>query len=107
MLRGMGKRFNEIDDTIMQILIDGTEQMSAADICKMCEHIKRRIIINPNNTVTACVVREYSELIGIQTREQKIKICKTLKNSSKKMSVNKISELTGIPTSSVDRYFKG
>ena len=80
--------------------------MSAADMCKMCEHIKRRIIINPEYTITSCVLREYCGFVGVRTKEQKVKICKALKDNCKKISVKKISELTGIPTSSVDRYLK-
>lgn len=104
--RGMRKRYEEIDDGIIQIIVNGTEQMSAADICKMCEHIKRRSIIYPEHTITSCVLREYCEFVGVQTKEQKVKICKTLKSKYKTISVKNISELTGIPTSSVDRYLK-
>ena len=104
--RGLGKRYEEVDNGIIQIIVDGTEQMSAADLCKMCEHIKRRIIINSEYTTTSCVLREYCEFVGVRTREQKVMICKALKNNCKKISVKKISELTGIPTSSVDRYLK-
>lgn len=104
--RGMGKKYGEIDDGIIQMVVDGTEKMSAADICKMCEHIKRRTIISPENTIAACVLREYCDFVGVQTKEQKVKICQALKNNCKKLSVKKISELTGIPTSSVDRYLK-
>lgn len=104
--RGMGKRYEKIDDGIIQIIVDGTAKMSAADICRMCEHIKRRTIIYPEDTITTCVLIEYCEFVGVQTKEQKVKICKTLKNNCKKISVKKISDLTGIPTSSVDRYLK-
>ena len=104
--RGMGKRYGEIDNGIIQMLVDGTEQMSAADLCKMCEHIKRRTIINPEATLASCILREYCEFVGVRRKEQKIMVCKMLKNNCKKISVKRISELTGIPTSSVDRYLK-
>lgn len=104
--RGMGKRYEEIDDVIIQIIVNGTEQISAADICKMCEHIKRRSIIYPDHTMTSCAIRAYCEFVGVQTKEQKVTICKALKNKCKAISVKNISELTGIPTSSVDRYLK-
>lgn len=104
--RGMGKRYEEINYEIIQIIVDGTEQMSAADICKMCEHIKRRAVIYYEDTITTCILKEYCDFIGAQTKEQKVLICKTLRNNYKKISIKKISELTGIPTSSVDRYLK-
>lgn len=73
---------------------------------KMCEHIKRRTIINPEATLASCILREYCEFVGVRRKEQKIMVCKMLKNNCKKISVKRISELTGIPTSSVDRYLK-
>lgn len=104
--RGMGNRYEKIDDEIIQIIVDGTEQTSAADICKMCEHIKRRSIIYPEDAIASCVLKEYCDFIGTQTKEQKITICRLLKKNYNKISIKKISELTGIPTSSVDRYLK-
>lgn len=104
--RGMGTKYGKIDDGIIRMMVDGTDQMSAADICKMCEHVKRRSIIDPDSTITSCMLREYCEFVGVRTKEQKVMICKALKGNCSKMSVGKISELTGIPTSSVDRYLK-
>lgn len=104
--RGMGTKYGEIDDGIIRMMVAGTDQMSAADICKMCEHVKRRSIIDPDSTITSCMLREYCEFVGVRTKEQKVMICKALKGNCSKMSVGKISELTGIPTSSVDRYLK-
>lgn len=105
-IRGLGKKVLDIDNTTIQILANGTNMLSAADICKMCEHIKRRTVIYPKETITKAALAEYCEYIGIRTKEQKIQICKALKNNGKKMTVNKISEITGIPRSSVDRYLK-
>lgn len=104
--RGMGKRLKEIDNEVIEIVLNGTTQMSAADLCKMCEHVKRRIIINPEYTPTACMLREYCEFVDIRTREQKVLICKALKDNYEQISIKKISELTGIPTTSVNRYLK-
>lgn len=104
--RGLGPKKLEIEDGVVQILVDGTDSLSAADICKMCEHIKRRIILYSNETVTTSALAEYCEYVGLKTKEQKVKLCKTLKNNGKKMTVKKISEITGISSSSVDRYLK-
>lgn len=104
--RGMGTKYEKIDDGVIRMMAEGTDQMSAADICKMCEHVKRRSIISPENSITSCMLREFCEFVGIRTKEQKVMICKALKGNCSKISVNKISELTGIPTSSVDRYLK-
>ena len=95
-----------MESTTIQILINGTNSLSAADICKMCEHIKRRTILYPEETITISALTEYCEYTELKTKEQKIKLCKALKNNGKKMTVKKISEITGISNSSVDRYLK-
>lgn len=105
-VRGLDKRIGEISEGCKKIIIEGTATMSAADVCKMCEHIKRRTILYPDKSVEACVMMEFCNYADIRTREQKIEICKLLKKSDKKMTIKRISEITGIPSSSVDRYLK-
>ena len=105
-VRGLGQKVLEMEDAVIQILVDGTDSLSAADVCKMCEHIKRRTILYPEETITMSALTEYCEYTGLKSKEQKIKLCKALKNNGKKMTVKKISEITGISSSSVDRYLK-
>lgn len=105
-IRGLGQKTLEIEDAVIQMLVDGTDSLSAADVCKMCEHIKRRTILYPEETVTMSALTEYCDYAGLKTKERKVKLCKALKNRGKKMTVKKISEITGIPSSSVDRYLK-
>lgn len=105
-IRGLGNHSKEIDKGIIKILVDGTDGVSAADICKMCEHIKRKTIIYSEQSIETLALQEYCEYAEPKTKEEKIAICKLLKENCGKISVKKISELTGIPTSSVDRYLK-
>lgn len=104
--RGLGNYFQGIDAPIIKILVDGTKDVSAADICKMCEHIKRKSIMYPEQSISTLALKEYCDYAGLKTKEQKITICKLLKSNSQKLSIAKISELTGIPVSSVGRYLK-
>ena len=104
--RGLGQKILEMEGAVIQMLVDGTDSLSAADICKMCEHIKRRTILYPEETVTMSALTEYCEYAELKTKEQKVRLCKALKNNGKKMTVKKISEITGISSSSVDRYLK-
>lgn len=104
--RGLRAYIKEIDEGIIKILVDGTNGVSAADLCKMCEHIKRKTIIYSEQSISVLALKEYCEYAGLKTKEQKIAICKSLKENCGKISVKRISELTGIPTSSVDRYLK-
>ncbi len=104
--RGLGNYFREVDNGIVKIIVDGTKDISAADICKMCEHIKRKTIMYPEESISGLALKEYCDYAGLKTKEQKIAICKSLKDNCKKISIIRISELTGIPTSSVGRYLK-
>ena len=92
-IRGLGQKALELEDVVVQMLVDGTDSLSAADICKMCEHIKRRTILYPKETLVMSALTEYCEYAVLNTKEKKI-------------TVKKISERTGISSSSVDRYLK-
>jgi SpoVK/Ycf46/Vps4 family AAA+-type ATPase len=105
-LRGLRNQCKEMDKATISILTDGTDGISAADICKLCEHIKRRTIIYPDQPIETLALKEYCEYVGIKTKDQKKAICKAIKTNYSKISVKKISEMTGIPTSSVGRYLK-
>lgn len=105
-VRSLSNKATDISDNTIDIMTNGTEQLSAADICKMCEHIKRRILMNKEDSADVNALREYCEIINISSKESKILICKQLKNSGKEMTIKKISSITGIPTSTVDRCVK-
>lgn len=105
-IRNLGQRGLELEEAVMEMLVEGTDSLSSADVCKMCEHIKRRTILYPEETVTMSALTEYCQYAGLRTKEQKVKLCKALKNNSNKMTIKKISEITGISNSSVDRYLK-
>lgn len=83
-VRGLGQKVLEMEDAVIQILVDGTDSLSAADVCKMCEHIKRRTILYPEETITMSALTEYCEYTGLKSKEQKIKLCIALKNNGKK-----------------------
>lgn len=104
--RSLGNYYKKIDRGIIKILIEGTYGMSGSDICKMCEHIKRKTILYSARPIETLVLQEYCEYVGINTRKQRSAICKVLKEKCSNISIKKISELTGIPKSSVDRYLK-
>lgn len=104
--RNLGARYVELEKGIIELLEEGTEGISAADICKMCEHIKRKTITKPHQTMNANALEEYCSYADIKSKEKKIYICQFLKKHNNRLTVKKISEITGIPTSSVDRYLK-
>lgn len=104
--RNLAMKVKYIDENILRIMSKGTEEISAADICKMCEHIRRRNLLNPEEAIETSALKEFCVFVNVISREDKIKLCKELKKCGKNMTIKKISELTGIPTSTVDRYLK-
>ena len=105
--RGFSDSFEEIQKDIIEMLVDDMDGTSAADICKFCEHVKRKKIINENYSITVCILREYGTFVELTTKEQKKAFCKKIKEYNKKITIKEISEITGISQSSVDRYLKG
>ena len=105
--RGITDSFGDIQSDIIRMLVDGLDGTSAADICKFCEHIKRKKIMNENYSITECILREYGTFVELATKEQKKAFCKKIKEYNKKITLKEISEITGISPSSVDRYLKG
>lgn len=104
--RNLAMKVKNIDENILRIISKGTEGISAADICKMCEHIRRRSLLNPEEAIETSALKEFCVFVNVISREDKIKLCKELKKCGKNVTIKKISELTGIPTSTVDRYLK-
>ena len=103
-LRELGERTSSISDAVIDLLCDGTSGISAADMCKLCMHIKRRIILNPNISVEYNIFKEYCELVSLKTKDDKIAACKEIRKSG--ATLKQISEITGIPLSTVGRYLK-
>lgn len=106
--RTLGSRSNELSNGILSLLAHATADCSAADICKMCEHIKRKTILYPNDSIETSAIKE---LISLQnassSAKEKKAICLELRRAGgKQMTIKRIAEITGFSTSAVDRYIK-
>lgn len=104
--RTLGNKVHNINKDTFNFLIKNTKNASSADICKMCEHIKRKMIIDNNETDEINALKSYFEIIDSCSKEDKIKICKELRAINKKMTIQKISNITKISSSSISRYLK-
>lgn len=104
--RHLSNKLTYITEDVLAMVANGTEELSAADVCKMCEHIKRRVLLNPEENVDTCVLKEFCAVVRVKTKEDKVILCKTLKQCSRTLTIKKISEITQIPVSTVDRYLK-
>ncbi|MDR1136657.1 MAG: ATP-binding protein [Clostridiales Family XIII bacterium] len=102
--RHLGKLNQAAKKTTVEYLSRNAKNINAADICKMCEHIKRQTLINSDQSVDLLALAELFKVSQLETREEKILICKQLKKEFPKLSQREISQITQIPLTSVSRY---
>lgn len=102
--RHLGKLCQAISKDIIVYLSCNTKNINAADICKMCEHIKRQALINSTVDINLLSLIELFKIIHLESRTEKIQICQQLKNEFSNLSQREISQITRIPLASVSRY---
>lgn len=90
----------------MDFLISGTQGMSAADVCTLCDHIKRQIVMNDSADKNYLAIKELCHMHPADTKEKKIKMCRMVKKYVPGMSIRKVSEAVDIPQASVARYLR-
>ena len=102
--RRLGKWENALD--CMDFLVSGTQGMSAADVCTFCDHIKRQIIMNDSADKNYLAIKELCHMHPVDSKEEKIRICRMVKKYVPGMSIRKVSEAVAIPQASVARYLR-
>lgn len=102
--RHLGKLTQVFKETTLEFLSSNSKNINAADICKMCEHIKRQTLIYSDQSIDLLALSELFKVSQLNTREEKISICKKLKKEYTNLSQREISQITQIPLTSVSRY---
>lgn len=102
--RHLGKLNQTAKKTTIAYLSHNSKNINAADVCKMCEHIKRQTLIKYDQNVDLLALTELFKISQLENREEKISICKQLKREFPKLSQREISQITQIPLTSVSRY---
>lgn len=102
--RGLDKWYDTM--TCTGFLIAKSSGMSAADICRLCDHIKRQIIMNESTSIDYLAIKELCHMCHFRTKDEKVKVCHLLKSYVPNISIRGISEAVGIPQASVARYLK-
>lgn len=105
-LRHLEKHIESISDDTRGFLNKTTAGVNAADICKLCEHIKRQIVMFPADDINLIVIREILKIVTIQERDARVVLCKKLKSSFPRLTQREISEITQIPLTTISRYLK-
>jgi len=102
--RHLGKIKNKLNADVFEYLSRNTKNVNAADICKLCEHIKRQCLLNPDLNVNIIALTELFKITSVETKEEKQAVCTTLKNVFPDLGHRDISKITQIPLTTVSRY---
>lgn len=102
--RHLGKLNQVIKKSSIEYLSRNTKKINAADICKLCEHIKRQSLINSDQSFDLLAMAELFKICQMETKDEKILICNQIKRDFSNLSQREISQITQIPLASVSRY---
>ncbi|MDR3585799.1 MAG: AAA family ATPase [Desulfosporosinus sp.] len=103
-LRHLDKYVPRLKQDTLLYLTKHAGSINAADICKLCEHIKRQCILNPEMQLDLIALSELYKVITYTSKDEKIQICQMLKRDFNNLSQRDISQITNIPLTSVTRY---
>jgi len=104
--RSLGTKIEDMKSETIKFVVNSTESVSASEICKMCEHIKRQIVMNEEEKADILALKECCRLIELKDRNEKILLCRLIKNDFPELSLRDISNITLISSASVGRYLK-
>lgn len=91
------------NETISYIALNAVD-INSADICKLCSHIKRQLILNSESHPKILALSELFKINTPKEKNEKVKICINLKHEFPRLSQRDISQITHIPLTSVSRY---
>ncbi len=94
----------KISKHVIDYLVKNTNNVNAADTCKLCEHIKRRIVLDKDTRTDLIALQELFTNKPIEGKELKAKMCIEIKQKFPDLSQRDIAQITQIPLSSVSRY---
>ena len=94
-----------INNTFIELMSYLTEDVNAAEIVRYCTNIKKNYVLY-GNIIESNLLKPLIENIYKDKRIDKCRLCRMIKESLPEMKVDDISELTGIPSSSIYRYLK-
>lgn len=104
--RTLGKKIDDMKIETIKFIVNSTDSISASEICKMCEHIKRQMIMNEREKADILALKECCRLIELKDRNEKMQLCRLIKKDFPGLSLRDISNITSISSASVGRYLK-
>lgn len=88
-----------LDNFIVEI----TEGINSAEVVRLCQNIKKSYILDSKD-IKECVLKNIKVNTSNFKSDEKINLCKKLKKINSKIKPCEITEITGIPTSTVYKY---
>lgn len=102
--RNLAKYYSLFSSEAISFAIKQTAHTNAADICKLCMHVKRRIVLD--DTDADLILFDEFCFGNFETKASKIKVCCLLREKKPSLSIREISSITKIPSASVSRYLQ-
>lgn len=89
---------------IVDFIAKCSEGINSSDICKLCDHIKRQIIISPEEPAKLIAISELLKISPIRDKDEKAGLCRKIKKEFPMLTQRDISHITSIPLATVSRY---
>jgi len=103
-IRHLGEFLKSISSDLLSYLVKFSIDINAADICKLCEHIKRQTVLNPNLETDLICLTELFKVVELNNKNEKKAICENLRLKFPKLTQREISNITRVPLTTVSRY---
>lgn len=102
--RHLSDLYNSIDEDVFDYMAAISNGMNSADICKLCEHIRRQRLLCPEKNAEIICIAEIMKTSAIEDKNQKKLLCCQLKKKFPNLTQRDISQITRISLASVSRY---
>lgn len=80
--------------------------VSAADVCKLCEQIKRQAVMEPTDDIDAIALKALFGRAHPRDKSERAQACKALKHSCPNLTTREIAEIVGTSAATVSRDLK-
>lgn len=104
--RHLSRKQYKLASSIRDYIAKCSEGFSAADICKLCEHIKRQALMNPDEDLRLLALVELYSRCKPETAAKKREACIKLKSIGANLTTREIGQIVGASAATVSRNLK-
>ncbi|QNU66905.1 AAA family ATPase [Ruminiclostridium herbifermentans] len=94
-----------ISQSILDLFIESTPMINAAEIVRLCDDIKRESVLS-NDDINVIIINKVVKYFENFNINQKKKLVEVLYDGGKRYRVSEISKIFSIPQSTIYRYLK-